>query len=1263
MADYNLSYTLTADVGNYSKNMGVAAGDTEALTAKQGEASKSTKGLGEDAEKTGAKAKSMGEAAGTAGGQTKGLGTEAGKTGANAKDMGGKVEKAGKQAKQTGAQSKTAGESLQGMGKSMLAMSAAATAAIVGTAKLGMSYDREFSKITGLVGIAKEEVMAMKQETLGLAGRTAQAPQDLAKAMFTLQSAGLRGATATEALGVSAELAAGGMGEAGTIAQALTSVLDQYGASGVDAAKAADFLASTARAGNFESSQLAGGLGKVLPIAAQLGISIDDVGGSVALLTRANGNANISITQTAAAMKVLAAPSGEAVKILKDVGLTMGDVREVAAGPEGFVGALRLMQEAAGDTESFNKLLGSSEAILAANAILASSNETIAGTFGAVADGAGVAAEVFAAAAETDSFKYDAAMNDLKIAAIEFSTVTVPILTTVAEKVSGAVSAVVGFVSGMPEPLKKFLGGLLGITAAAGPVLLALGKVSTAFATMKAGQQIGPMASGFKTLAGGMAALGPAGLLVGVGLGAAAVAFMKWRKEAKEAKERATEYSEVLAEAQGLVTDFSGILDTNTDALDAQSEAFANVSPEGQAWIATMEGLGQLDLIDSLVGFGATLEDIMAVGDGSANAEQMERFVEALKSAHRAGIEINTLDLGRAMQKTAEAAEDGAAAANKLAFEYLNLGVEQGKWTGDQATAAIAAAKATGALNYQEVALSNMAKQYEYVASGAAEVDRENDALALTLGITADEMDNVTLSSAEVAEAEKALEEATMRAERAGNDLIDSLTVQTESFDGAREAGSRFKSMLDGMYGTQQDLDAAILKTIGEFADLNETFQVFNTEYDATNQEQTAFVSGSRDAATAIREQTLAMIANGASLEEVNAFERDRVAALQETLEQSGLTGEAIDELIATYGLVGDEFKTIFIAETEKAAADSAALLALVTQYGSTEVSALLDADNANAQRVIGISLLGVEEYDRLVAEAELTGDWSPLAIAIGEATAAMDAEALQEWLIYITASISNTNFDEVLRNEFSNETYPFNVFAIADAGSFGIVETALQEVSKPRKPPVKPEVNQTSYNAANSSILYLTRERGLSIDPFIHASAQADLQRQLDAWALGIGVVPTSTGGSNTNTGGVFGGTGSSGGQVAGNNWTSTGGVLNCPEGYYDAGGYCTTLYGGILHDGGIVTNSGAQSWPGLAQDEVPAVLQTGEFVLSRAMLAGLGEGSGGTGPSVALNIETGAVTIQGAGDSQETAMMIGRELERFEQKLVNTFRGTTTR
>ena len=171
----------------------------------------------------------------------------------------------------------------------------------------------------------------------------------------------------------------------------------------------------------------------------------------------------------------------------------------------------------------------------------------------------------------------------------------------------------------------------------------------------------------------------------------------------------------------------------------------------------------------------ATLEDIMAVGDGSANAEQMERFVEALKSAHRAGIEINTLDLGRAMQKTAEAAEDGAAAANKLAFEYLNLGVEQGKWTGDQATAAIAAAKATGALNYQEVALSNMAKQYEYVASGAAEVDRENDALALTLGITADEMDNVTLSSAEVAEAEKALEEATMRAERAGNDLIDSL--------------------------------------------------------------------------------------------------------------------------------------------------------------------------------------------------------------------------------------------------------------------------------------------------------------------------------------------------------------------------------------------------------------------------------------------------------------------------------------------------------
>ena len=74
--------------------------------------------------------------------------------------------------------------------------------------KMASDFESSMTKITTLVGISAKEVQAMEKDVLALAGRTAQAPKDLADAMFFIQSAGLRGAAATETLEASAKAAA-----------------------------------------------------------------------------------------------------------------------------------------------------------------------------------------------------------------------------------------------------------------------------------------------------------------------------------------------------------------------------------------------------------------------------------------------------------------------------------------------------------------------------------------------------------------------------------------------------------------------------------------------------------------------------------------------------------------------------------------------------------------------------------------------------------------------------------------------------------------------------------------------------------------------------------------------------------------------------------------------------------------------------------------------------------------------------------------------
>ena len=78
----------------------------------------------------------------------------------------------------------------------------------------------------------------------------------------------------------------------------LTSVLSAYGEENIDAAKATDVLIRTVKDGKAEASDLATSLGRVLPVASQLGIKFDEVAAAVSGLTLIGMEAPEAVTAT-----------------------------------------------------------------------------------------------------------------------------------------------------------------------------------------------------------------------------------------------------------------------------------------------------------------------------------------------------------------------------------------------------------------------------------------------------------------------------------------------------------------------------------------------------------------------------------------------------------------------------------------------------------------------------------------------------------------------------------------------------------------------------------------------------------------------------------------------------------------------------------------------------------------------------------------------------------------------------------------------------
>lgn len=214
------------------------------------------------------------------------------------------------------------------------------------SAKSATSFQTEMTRISTQAGGTGKDVKVLSDQVLKMGGKVQQGPQKLADSLYHLKSVGMDNAKAMTALREASDLAAVG----GADLEQTTNALAGAWRTGIKGATSFHQAVSTVNAiigaGNMSMEQFTAAIGTgILPSAKTFGLSLQQVGAALALMTDEGIDSASAATRLRMSFSLLGAPSAAAEKQLKKIGLTGLQLGQAMRGPQGLIGAIQLLKD------------------------------------------------------------------------------------------------------------------------------------------------------------------------------------------------------------------------------------------------------------------------------------------------------------------------------------------------------------------------------------------------------------------------------------------------------------------------------------------------------------------------------------------------------------------------------------------------------------------------------------------------------------------------------------------------------------------------------------------------------------------------------------------------------------------------------------------------------------------------------------------------------------------------------------------------------
>lgn len=397
----------------------------------------------------------------------------------NNEDANGQIDDTGQKAEtlasKVGSAFTSVGDKITGIGTKLAPFSAAMGAALGVSVKSASDFSDSMAKMSTLVDTSTVSMDDLSKGMLNLSSKSGMAAADLAEAGYQALSAGVDVDKSVQFVETASNLARGGFTSTTTAVDVLTTAMNAYAGTAGTAEEISNKLIRTQNLGKTSVDELASSMGKIIPTAAGMNVDINQLTTGYVQLTKQGIATAESTTYMNSMLNELGKSSTYVGGVcIENTGKSFQDLMK-----EGWslYDILDLVKEVADDNGiAFNECWSSAEAGKAAMAILNRGGEEwadIAETMKSDTDDVSIALEKL----ETPSVKVKKAINQVKISATELGTTILTALTPALDKGVELIQKVTSWFSNLDDKNKTLIASVMGIGAAASPVLIVGGKI------------------------------------------------------------------------------------------------------------------------------------------------------------------------------------------------------------------------------------------------------------------------------------------------------------------------------------------------------------------------------------------------------------------------------------------------------------------------------------------------------------------------------------------------------------------------------------------------------------------------------------------------------------------------------------------------------------------------------------------------------------------------------------------------------------------